>query len=326
MTRIALVLSLLVCVCLGCSGESGKKKLTIAVIPKGTTHEFWKSVHAGAQDAADEMSKALGIPIEIIWKGPLQENDREGQIDVMQNFITQKVSGICLAPLDAQGLIKSVKDAKELGIPTVIFDSGLDDPSVTVSYVATDNRKGGEMAAEELGKRLGGKGGVVLLRYNQGSESTTQREDGFLQTLDKKYPDIKILSADQYSGTTPESSLTVCQQLFQKFGKDMHGCFAVAEPNGTGMLQALQDLGLAGKTTFITFDPSPGLIAAMKSGKCHGIVLQDPVRMGYLAVKTMVEHLQGQQVDKRIDTGEYLATPENMESAEMKPLLSPKQF
>ncbi len=338
MSRIAVCLLLCFPLLASCSSSSNSnpetkasssptgKKIVLAVIPKGTTHEFWKSVHAGAQQAADELAKSDGLQIEIVWKGPLLENDREGQIDVMQNFITQKVAGICLAPLDAQGLVKSVKDAKELGIPTVIFDSGLDDESVIVSYVATDNYKGGVMAAEELGKRLGGKGGVVLLRYNQGSESTHQREQGFLETLAKKFPDIKILSADQYSGTTPETSLNVCQQLFQKFGKEMNGCFAVAEPNGTGMLQALEDLGLAGKTTFITFDPSPGLIASMKAGKCHGIVLQDPLRMGYLAVKTMVAHLQGKQVDKRIDTGEYLATPENMDSAEMKPLLSPKQL
>jgi ribose transport system substrate-binding protein len=128
-------------------------KYTIAVIPKGTTHEFWKSVHAGAANAARELGN-----IEIIWKGPLQEDDREGQINVVQDFITKRVNGIVLAPLDAQALVASVKDAKEREIPTVVFDSGLDDPDIIVSYVATDNYNGGSLAARRLAEVLGAKG------------------------------------------------------------------------------------------------------------------------------------------------------------------------
>src|SRR6185369_11692532 len=151
----------------GCSGSPVPKstggKLVIAVIPKGTTHEFWKSVHAGAENAARELGN-----VEILWKGPLLENDRDGQISVVQDFITKKVDGICLAPLDSQALVPYVAEAKQEGIPTVIFDSGLDDESNIVSYVATDNFKGGSIAAQQLGKTLGGKGNVILLRYNPG--------------------------------------------------------------------------------------------------------------------------------------------------------------
>ena len=120
------------------AGSTGKKKYRIAVIPKGTTHEFWKSVHAGAENAARELGN-----VEVIWKGPLLEDDRDGQISVVQDFVTRKVDGICLAPLDSQALIKYVHEAKQEGIPTVIFDSALDDESDIVSYVATDNFKGG---------------------------------------------------------------------------------------------------------------------------------------------------------------------------------------
>lgn len=329
MQRIVVAFLLAASLVAGCSksepagdAPKGAKRYRIAVIPKGTTHEFWKSVHAGAQQAADEFGN-----VDILWKGPLLENDREGQINVVQDFITSNVSGIVLAPLDAQALIRSVKDAKALNIPTVIFDSGLDDESVIVSYVATDNYKGGVMAARELGKRLKDKpGGAIILRYNPGSESTHQREQGFLETLAKEFPDVKILSSDQYAGTTPEASLDKCQQIFQKYEKDLAGVFAVCEPNGTGMLGALEDLRMSGKVVFVSFDPSPKLIQAMRDGKCHGIVLQDPIRMGYLAVKAMVEHLNGQTVPKRIDTGEYLATPENMNTEEMQKLLSPKQI
>ncbi len=125
-------------------------KYRIAVIPKGTTHEFWKSVHAGAARAAKEAGN-----VEVLWKGPLQENDTEGQINVVQEFITKKVDGIVLAPLDSQALVAPVRDAKEHGIPTVIFDSALADESIIVSYVATDNFHGGALAARRLAEVLG---------------------------------------------------------------------------------------------------------------------------------------------------------------------------
>ena len=160
------------------SKGTAPKKLRIAVIPKGTTHVFWKSVHAGAENAAKELGD-----VEVLWKGPLLENDRDGQISVVQDFVTNKVDGICVAPLDKQALIGPVHEAVEAGIPVVIFDSGLQDESKIVSYVATDNRKGGALAAKQMAAALGGKGNVIVLRYNAGSESTEQREDGFLEAL-----------------------------------------------------------------------------------------------------------------------------------------------
>jgi ribose transport system substrate-binding protein len=136
-------------------GESEKPaeiKYRLAVIPKGTTHEYWKSVHAGAAQAAKEAGN-----VEIFWKGPLQENDTEGQINVVQEFITKKVDGLVFAPLDSQALIAPVKDAQRQGIPTVVFDSGLGDESIIVSYVATDNYEGGALAARRLAQVLAEK-------------------------------------------------------------------------------------------------------------------------------------------------------------------------
>jgi ribose transport system substrate-binding protein len=134
----------------GDDAQVADAKYRIAVIPKGTSHEFWKSVHAGAAKAAEEAGN-----VEIFWKGPLLENDTEGQINVVQEFITRKVDGIVLAPLDSQALIAPVKDAQQQGIPTVIFDSGLGDDSIIVSHVATDNYHGGELAARRLVEAIG---------------------------------------------------------------------------------------------------------------------------------------------------------------------------
>ncbi len=308
----------------GLGGDADGKAYRIAVIPKGTTHVFWKSVHAGALKAAKELTDE-GTPVEIQWKGALLENDREGQINVVADFVAQGVDGIVLAPLDSTALVPSIENAKAAGIPTVIFDSGLADESTIVSYVATDNYNGGVLAAREIGKRLDGKGNVILLRYNVGSESTEQREKGFLDTIHKEFPRIVMLSDDQYSGTTALSAQNKALELLNQFGDRLDGIFAVCEPDSMGVLGALELEGLAGKVTFVGFDPSPHLVEAMRQKKIKGLVLQDPVAMGYLGVKMMVDHLQGKQVPRRIATGEVMATPENMDTLEMKKLLDPEQ-
>lgn len=168
--------------------------------------------------------------------------------------------------------------------------------------------------------------GVIMLRYTPGSESTEQRERGFLETLAKEFPEIHVLSSDQYAGTTPESSVDKAQQVLTTYGSRVTGVFCVCEPNATGMLKALEEADLAGKVKFVGFDPTPPMVQAMAEGKMEGIVLQDPVRMGYLAVRTMYDHLEGKEVPKRISTGEYIATPQNMNTDEMKRLLNPEQF
>ncbi len=305
-------------------GPAAKARYRLAVIPKGTTHEFWKSVHYGAVQAGDELGA------EIVWLGPLLEQDKDGQITVVQNFIIQRVDGIVLAPIDSQALVAPVKQAHEEGIPVVVFDSGLDeeslgDPKAVVSYVATDNRHGGELAADEIARRLPDRGNVVLLRYMAGSQSTLEREEGFLAGL-AKYPHLKLLSSDQYSGDTPQKALDKAQQMLGKYGDEIDALFAVCEPNTTGTLKALEETGQAGKVVFIGFDPSERIVQALAENKVQGVVLQNPVRMGYLAVKAMIEHLDGKEVEKRVSTGEVIATPENMNEPTIKPLLAPLQF
>jgi ribose transport system substrate-binding protein len=301
--------------------SSSPATLRIAVIPKGTTHEFWKSVHAGSEEAARELGG-----IEIVWKGPFRESDSETQINLVQDFITQRVDGICLAPNDSRGLVAAVDDARDEGIPVVIFDSGLDKQDTYVSYVATDNSRGGALAAERLAECLGGKGNVLLLRYKTGSESTQQREDGFLAAMNNEFPGINVLSSDQYLGDTPEMSLDNATQILNKYEGRVDGVFTVCEPNSTGMLAALENLGLAGKVKCIAFDPNERLVKALADRKIDGIVLQDPVRMGYLAVKTLVTYLRGEPVERRIPTGESVATPDNLRDDEIDRLLHPPQF
>jgi len=306
----------------GGSGASGPTKLTIAMIPKGTTHEHWKSVHFGALKAAKELD------VELLWKGPLQENDRQGQINEVEAFINRGVTGICLAPLDSKALRKYASAAMAKKIPVVIFDSGLEGDDY-VSYVATDNYKGGSLAGEHLVKILGGRGKIALLRYMEGSESTLQREQGFLDAV-RRAKGVEVMSENQYAGATADTALKASENLLASLRGEtgnllVDGIFCPNESSAIGMLRALETAKLAGKVKFVGFDTSEKIVAALKSGELHGTVLQNPIKMGYLSVKTLVEQLRGGKVEKRVDTGVAIATPENMDEAEMKALLHPEQ-
>ncbi|MEY2410336.1 MAG: ribose transport system substrate-binding protein [Verrucomicrobiota bacterium] len=301
---------------------AAEKSLTIAVIPKGTTHEFWKAINAGAFKARDELA-LQGVKVDVIWKGPLKEDDRDQQIQTVENFITRRVNGIVLAPLDSQALVRPVNAAARAKVPVVIIDSGLKSSNY-ISFIATDNYKGGVLAGEHLGKLLGGKGNVILLRYAVGSASTEEREAGFLDTLKKSFPDLKLISSDQYAGPTRETGYQASQNLLNRFARDVNGIFAPCEPPTIAMTKALRDRGLAGgKVKMVGFDSGSQSVADLRNGDVQGLVVQNPVFMGYKGVMTLVEHLKGLPVKKQIDTGVVLATSENMDQPEVKDLLYP---
>jgi ribose transport system substrate-binding protein len=297
------------------------KTLRIAFIPKGTTHDFWRSIHAGALKAERDL-RARGVEIEVLWKGPLREDDREQQVQVVESFTSQGVDGIVLAPLDDKALVRPVEEAKRLGIPTVIVDSGLDSDQI-VSFVATDNYKGGQLAADEMGRLLDGKGRVILLRYAEGSASTTAREQGFLDRLKEKWPGLALVSSDQHAGATRDTAKRAAENLLNRYGRDVDGIFVVNESATSGMLLALQDGGLAGKVKFLGFDGSPAFVEAMRAGQMDGIVLQNPFHMAELGVETLVDHIQGKTVPARIDTGVMMVTPANLDTPEAQQLLHP---
>jgi ribose transport system substrate-binding protein len=303
------------------SQQTGGKKLTVAVIPKGTTHEFWNSIHAGAIKASRELS-SQGTEVEVIWKGPLREDDREQQIQVVEGFISQGVNGLVLAPLDNRALVRPVEEAQRAGVPTVVIDSGLETNNI-ISFVATDNRKGGRLAADRLGDLLGGKGKALMLRYQEGSASTEEREAGFLEEMKAKYPGVEIVSSDQYAGATRDTAKRASENLLNRFGDEVQGIFTPNESSTAGMLLALQDINKAGKIMFVGFDTSDAFVTAMNAKQLHGIVVQNPFQMGYLGVRTMVDQLQGKSVEKRVDTGVEIITPDNLNTPQSQALLKP---
>jgi ribose transport system substrate-binding protein len=288
----------------------------IAVIPKGTTHTFWKTIHAGAARAAQDLG------VTIIWMGPEKEDDRKQQIEVVQNFISRGVDAIVLAPLDDTALVRPVETAVQRGIPVVVFDSDLKS-GVISSFVATDNREGGRLGARRLAEVMGGKGNAILLRYNEGSASTQNREEGFLEEI-AKHPDIALLSTDQYAGATKESAFQASQNLLNKYGDQVQGIFCPNESSAFGMMRALQTSDKGGSIRFVGFDASEGLVNGLKEGTLDGLVVQDPYQMGYRGVETAVAVLKGQPVEPRIPTRLAIVTPDNLNAPEMQDLIAPE--
>jgi ribose transport system substrate-binding protein len=301
------------------SSQAGR--LVVGVIPKGATHNFWKAIHAGSLMAASELGN-----VEIIWKSGLKENDRDAQIKVMEDMIIRKVNGIVLAPLDDVALRPPVLEAVRNKIPVVIIDSDLKTDQYT-SFVATDNYLGGAKAGQLLAQLLNSKGRVVMLRCMEGSASTMAREQGFLDEL-KKHPNIKVLVSNQYGGAVTEEAYKASENMLAPYrradgGLELDGIFASNESTTFGMLRALQDNKWAGKVVFVGFDSSAMLVKALENKELHGLILQDPIKMGYLGVKSLVAHLRGQKVERQIDTGSTVATPDNMSQLEIRKLLEP---
>jgi len=303
----------------GCSKkEAGDKKMRIAVIPKGTTHVFWKAVESGAKQAGTDLNA------EVIWKGPLTENDRGDQIKVVEQFILEDVDGIVIAPLDADALIRPIKSATGRGIPVAVIDSGLNPEKAKVgqefiSFIATDNRNGGKMAGKKMVELLGGEGKVVLLRYNVGSASTDKREAGFLDIM-KENTGITMLVDNQYAGATVDEAIKKAEELVEQL-KQADGIYCPNESVTRAMLITLKKHGLAGKVKFVGFDSSDELITGIRDGHINGLVVQDPFQMGYKGVKAIVDNAAGTAIEANIDTGAKLVTPDNIEDEDIKSLL-----
>ncbi len=299
-------------------GAKGGARLRIAVVPKGTTHEFWKSVHAGAVKASRELD------VDIVWKGPLKEDDLKAQIDVVSSFVAQGVSGIVLAPLNSTALKAPVRAATQAKVPVVVFDSDLAGDE-HVSFVATDNRAAGKLAGEHLGKAIGGKGNIIVLRYQEGSASTQDRENGFLDAV-RAMPGITVVSENQYGGATTESAFDKSESLLlaQRAAEGaLAGVFTPNESTTFGMLQALRKTNVAKRVKFVGFDASEKLLGALREGDIEALVVQDPFSMGYVALRTMVAHLRGEAVARRIDTGARVVTKPDLDDPAVKEIVKP---
>ncbi len=297
----------------GACDRSSTKRI-VGVVPKGTNHIFWQTVHAGALKAAAEYG------LEVIWNAPQMEVDSSRQISIVENLITRKVDGIVLAPVDEEALVGVVERASDRGIPVSIFDSGIKTDKI-ISYVATNNYRGGVMAARRMGEILGGEGKVAVIGFMPGSASTMAREAGFVATLEKEFPKVEVVAV-RYAMADRAKALAEAENLMTAH-PDLAGLFADNESSTDGTVRAVKQRQAVGRVQIVGFDASEELIAEMKAGTIDSIVVQDPFKMGYESTKALAVHLNGGEPVREMDSGAYLILRENVETPEMQALLFP---
>jgi len=311
----AITIASVILLTVGCLGKRKEEQKVIAVIPKSQAHIFWQTVHAGAVAAGEDCA------VKILWKAPTTEADYSQQIRIVEDFITQRVDGIVLAPTDRKALVLYIERAAKERIPLTIFDSGADTDQY-VSFVATDNYQGGVMAAERMARILNGKGKLVVIKVIPGSASTTDRENGFQDTVRKKYhPNMEIVDS-RYGMSDRAESLRVTEDLLTAH-PNLDGIFAANEPGAVGALQAVRARGTTRKIKIVGFDSSEQLLEGVRDGTIDSLVVQDPFNIGYQGVKTIIDKLNGKNPPKRLPTRATLITRENMDEEEIRKLLNP---
>lgn len=306
----------------GCGGQGGDgadvpgapDQIEIAVIPKGLVHQFWLTVRAGAEAAAEELEVA------VIWQGPAKETEVAKQIDIVRDMLNRGVDAIVLAACDANALIPVVEEADRANVPVITIDSGVNS-DVPKSLVATDNIAGARTAADKLAELIGKAGKVGLIPFVPGAATSEWREEGFKEGI-KAYPDIELV-ATLYSQSDVAKGMDVTQDMLTSH-PDLDGIFAASEPGAVGAAQAVKAAGKTGEVKLVGFDASEEEIAAVEDGTIQALIVQNPFKMGYLGVQSAVNALRGEPVDKRIDTGVAVITRENLDSPEIQALLNPQ--
>jgi ribose transport system substrate-binding protein len=295
----------------GCRAE---KQRIIAVVPKATSHIFWVAVQAGAFRAGQELG------VEVLWNGPTQETEYDRQIQIVDSLVARRVDGLAVAAAERKALVGSIDRAVAAGIPVMVFDSGVDSTNY-LTFLATNNYEAGRMGAHALAGLLGGRGKVAVVMHAPGSFSTMERERGFEDVIEKEYPNIKIVGR-QFGMADPAKSRAAAENILTA-NPDLDGLFASTEPSSTGASLALKSRGLSGKVKFVAFDFSDTMIADLKGGTIDAMVVQDPFRMGYEVVKTLVDNFHGKTPPKRIDLSPRVVTKAELEKPEIQALLYP---
>ena len=308
--RLACTIALLSLV----SCQNRTKKL-IGVVPKATSHLFFVSIHAGVDAAAKEFG------VDVLWNGPREETEYSRQIEIVDSMIARRVDALAISATDHSALVKPVQRVMQAGIPVTVFDSGLD-ISGFVTFVATDNYAAGQTAARRLAELVHGRGKVAELMHKPGGMSTVDRERGFEEVMAKEFPAIQIV-ARQYGMADRAKSRDAAEDILTAH-PDLDGMFASAEANSIGAVQAIKARGLSGKVKLVTFDSSEMHVQALKDGTIDVMLVQDPYRIGYEAVRSLVMKLNGQSPQHEIDLKVHEIRRTDLAHPEVQALLFPK--
>lgn len=294
------------------------QEISIAVVPKGTNKERWKAIHEGAMKASKELAKE-GLVVNILWKGNL-DPDRDEQIQVVDTFTGQRLSGILVASIGEDQFSGQVHVDANSDLPMIYIDDGLD-AQRAISYVATDNFQGGAIAADRIGQLMEGVGNVVVVRHRQGDSNTEAREAGFIERIKSRYPSIRLISMDQHVGNDIEKAYGVAEYLLNRYGRRLNAVFASSSVGTDAMLTGLRNFNLTEQVHLVGYEASVTSLEAIKSGEIKGLVVSNPYRMGYLGVTTLVDNIQGGNIPTIVDTGVTLVTQSNIDSSEVREAL-----
>ena len=285
------------------------------MVPKATSHLFFMSIHAGVRDAARDLG------VDVLWNGPREETEFSRQIEIVDSMVAQHVDALAISATDHTALVAPVKRAMDAGIPVTVFDSGLDLTGY-VTFVATDNYGAGVTAARKLAELVRGKGKVAELMHKPGGMSTGDRERAFEETTAKEFPDIRIV--DRRYGMADRAKSRDAAEDMLTAHPDLDGMFASAEANSLGAMQAIKARGLSGKIKLVTFDFSDEHVAALRDGTINVMLVQDPYRIGYEAVRSLVMKLNGQSPPAVMDLKARVIVKEDLEKPDVRALLFPK--
>jgi ribose transport system substrate-binding protein len=293
---------------------------SIAIVAKGYSQPFWQNVMRGALQAARELGVTISFsgPDDASPAGSADMVDQ--QIALAGEALARKPSVLCVDALDSRKLVPLLQKARAAGVPVIGFDSGVDSP-VAVCTAATDNAAAAALAANKLAALLGGSGTVGFISANPADPAALDRQRGFAGEMKRRYPGIQLVGS-QYSGGDPRTSAESVKAMLQST-PEIAGFFGSDEGSAAGILNAVQDLGLAGRIVIVGFDSGQAQVDAIRGGLEAGAVVQDPVRIGYKTVEAAVDVLHGRRVPRRIDTGFHWYDRANIDDPAMAILLHP---
>ena len=292
------------------AGDAAAKPY-IPVISKGFQHQFWQAVKLGSEQAAADFN------VDITFEGPATESEVDKQIEMLTAALAKNPAAICFAALDTQAAIPLLEEAQAKGIPVVGFDSGVDS-DIPVATASTDNIAAAALAADKMAELIGGEGQVAVLVHDQTSRTGIDRRDGFLNRMAEAYPNIEIVNVDYGAGDHLKS--TDLAKAVMQANPDLKGYFGANEGSIIGVLNAATELGKEG-LVIIGYDSGAQQIQAIRDGLQAGAITQNPIGIGYKCVEAAVKAINGEPVDKVIDTGFFWYDASNIDADEIKAVL-----
>jgi ribose transport system substrate-binding protein len=294
------------------------RPFTVALVPGLTTDAFYITMHKGAAAAA----KALGV--KLVFQGAPAFNPVE-QVPVLDAVIARRPDALLIAPTDKVQLIVPLQNASASGIPVITVDTfigsgeyqtGSGNADFPLSYIASNNTLGGQMAARALAKAIGEKGKVYVSNVTPGVSTTDQRQDGFIAEMKASYPNITVLGT-QYNDDDANKATAQAQSMLAR-NPDLAGVFGTNLFSAMGAGTGVQQSGGAGKVKVVAFDAPQSIVNNIKSGLVSIAIAQHPAEIGWFGVAAAYAHLSGQSIPPAIATGFTIIDSSNVDDANTK--------